>query len=482
MKKTIYNLVIAAMGAALLLPSSAGAASVNADIFNCSKITNQEVRLECFDELAETSNSSIGVPVPLQTPDTPSGDPISVTPKTYVSTKTSAKVMPAPAVAAESSAGMEATTAPEARAEVPVIAKSDSKDEVVVVMPVCPVPTPASSSRNGIPSEKTVMIEDMDFLPAVKGQDDNEYEFLYGQDRSPEGNVRYVITAEDAGASRVTVPRSPAEPPRKHVEINWNPAPKTKTYIVTKAPEDTGMPAGGKDVIYVRESEIRAAPPPSFETAKVTPVSMSASESVYASMDTEADDIDDIEVANALVTNRRDLTGNRMAFTSDQEPLIPRPERVSAASVSDEVISPPSYEGWLMFEEVNPLDDTKTISLLREAEGSSEQWGDVPYLVVRCKSKQTELYIIWHDYLGSNTRIVTRVGNHRAQTVNWGVSTDGTASFYPHSPISFIKDLNSSDRFVAQATPFNKTPVTAVFDLQGLNKAIKPLQKNCHWR
>lgn len=55
-------------------------------------------------------------------------------------------------------------------------------------------------------------------------------------------------------------------------------------------------------------------------------------------------------------------------------------------------------------------------------------------------------------------------------------------TFYPGSgAIGFIKELMDADRFVAQVTPYNDNPVTAIFDLTGLNQAVQPLQETCGW-
>jgi type VI secretion system protein VasI len=104
-------------------------------------------------------------------------------------------------------------------------------------------------------------------------------------------------------------------------------------------------------------------------------------------------------------------------------------------------------------------------------------------LIIRCKSNKTELYIKWYDYLGmDSTQVSTRVGNASAQKRSWGLSTDNTATFFPGSPIAFIKSLMSAEKFIAQVTPYSESPVTAVFDIRGLTEAIKPLQETCGWK
>ena len=38
--------------------------------------------------------------------------------------------------------------------------------------------------------------------------------------------------------------------------------------------------------------------------------------------------------------------------------------------------------------------------------------------------------------------------------------------------VAFIRELMAADRFVAQVTPYNESPVTAVFELTGLPTAV----------
>ena len=116
------------------------------------------------------------------------------------------------------------------------------------------------------------------------------------------------------------------------------------------------------------------------------------------------------------------------------------------------------------------------------ADSGNSRFGKRVFLILRCKSNKTELYIIWNDYLGNESDVLTRVGKAKATTRRWSLSTDSQSTFYPESPISFIKRLSASNTLVAQVTPYNESPVTAVFKLAGLGNAIAPLQQTCHWK
>ena len=130
---------------------------------------------------------------------------------------------------------------------------------------------------------------------------------------------------------------------------------------------------------------------------------------------------------------------------------------------------------WNVTVQTNPIDDSTTVVLSLIADSG------VRTLLVRCQSDKTELYIDWDDYLGSEASVLTRVGSQDAQTQRWELSSNSRATFHPGSPISFIKSLMDVDRLVVQVTPYNESPVTAIFDVRGLSNAATPLREVCDW-
>jgi type VI secretion system protein VasI len=135
---------------------------------------------------------------------------------------------------------------------------------------------------------------------------------------------------------------------------------------------------------------------------------------------------------------------------------------------------------WKVSVDVNPIDDSKTVTLVLDADSGKNRWGNPVFLVARCKSNTTDLYIGWNDYLGSEADVLTRVGDNKAVTQRWSMSTDKKASFH-RKPIPFLKEMLTSPKLVAQVTPYNESPVTAIFNTAGLKNAIKPLRETCSW-
>ena len=101
-------------------------------------------------------------------------------------------------------------------------------------------------------------------------------------------------------------------------------------------------------------------------------------------------------------------------------------------------------------------------------------------MVARCQSNKTNVYINWGEYLGREAIVLTRIGNNKANTSKWGISTDSKATFN-NKPITFLKTMSKSNKLVAQITPYNESPVTAIFDISGLDNALKPLRETCNW-
>tara|TARA_R110001583_G_scaffold31978_2_gene108998 strand:+ start:6083 stop:6697 length:615 start_codon:yes stop_codon:yes gene_type:complete len=137
---------------------------------------------------------------------------------------------------------------------------------------------------------------------------------------------------------------------------------------------------------------------------------------------------------------------------------------------------------WSVRDERNPIDDTRTVSLSLIADSGASKWDKPVVLFVRCQSNETDMFIVWNDYLGMGTsRVTARVGSARAETKSWLNSTDNQATFYPSSVIGYVKKMMASPSFVAQVTPYNESPVTVTFDLTGMSNALAPLRETCKW-
>ena len=133
---------------------------------------------------------------------------------------------------------------------------------------------------------------------------------------------------------------------------------------------------------------------------------------------------------------------------------------------------------WRVSREINPLDDSETVTLILTADSGENYLGKKVYLVVRCRSSEISMYIGWDNYLGREAYVTSRIGTEKAVKNKWSLSTDSQATF-DNQPTSTIKAMLGNKKYIAQVTPYNESPVTAIFDITGIDNAVKPLIDVC---
>lgn len=133
---------------------------------------------------------------------------------------------------------------------------------------------------------------------------------------------------------------------------------------------------------------------------------------------------------------------------------------------------------WQVSRKINPIDDSETATLILYADSGENYLGKKVYLVIRCQSSEVNLYIGWNNYLGSKALVTTRVGSKKAVKRYWPLSTDSQSSF-AENPKKLINQMLGKQKFIAQVTPYNDSPVTAVFDISGIDIAVKPIIDVC---
>ena len=118
---------------------------------------------------------------------------------------------------------------------------------------------------------------------------------------------------------------------------------------------------------------------------------------------------------------------------------------------------------WHVSIDVNPIDDSKTVTMLLLADSGQNRFGEKVALFARCSSRSTDFWINWNDYLGNdNPWVLSRIGSHEAETKPWNQSTNNQATFH-RNPVEFLKAMLLANKFVAQVTPYNENPTTAIF-------------------
>lgn len=137
---------------------------------------------------------------------------------------------------------------------------------------------------------------------------------------------------------------------------------------------------------------------------------------------------------------------------------------------------------WHTSTSTDPLTDKAIYVATLDADSGRGRFGEGIDMVVRCAKGETDLYINWESFLGTDGISLTyRVGKAKAVKSTWLVSTDNKSSFYPGSPVSTLKAMIDTDSFVANVTPYSESPVTATFDTSGAKEALSDIRTACKW-
>jgi type VI secretion system protein VasI len=145
---------------------------------------------------------------------------------------------------------------------------------------------------------------------------------------------------------------------------------------------------------------------------------------------------------------------------------------------------------WVVREEKSKIDDTTNVTLhLKSIEPVRNQYGIKKQIdiVINCREKKTDLYIVFGGYFMSSVQnygeVTYRIDKKPAVTKHFTESTDHEAlGLGGANSISFIKSLFGGSTLFIRATPFNQSSVSAEFNISGLQEAIKPLSKACGWK
>jgi len=108
-------------------------------------------------------------------------------------------------------------------------------------------------------------------------------------------------------------------------------------------------------------------------------------------------------------------------------------------------------------------------------------------MMVRCMENTTSVYFSSECHVASGFsgygNVEYRVNDKKAVKKGFQASTDNSALglWSGRSSIPFIKSLLGGKRLLIRFTPFNESPVTASFDISGIDTAVQSLRKACNW-
>ena len=66
-------------------------------------------------------------------------------------------------------------------------------------------------------------------------------------------------------------------------------------------------------------------------------------------------------------------------------------------------------DAWVVSDEIDPIDDSKTITLLTKSQSGENNYGEKIDLIVRCNSSKVDVYLNWDVFLGTDISVTTRI-------------------------------------------------------------------------
>jgi type VI secretion system protein VasI len=163
------------------------------------------------------------------------------------------------------------------------------------------------------------------------------------------------------------------------------------------------------------------------------------------------------------------------------------------ASGRTPVASAPSVStrNWSVEIEKSEFKDTTDVYMRTESLGSvqcnSYSGPETVTLLMRCKENTTSFFLSAGCHFASGHggygNVEYRIDDRPAGKKGFTESTNNKALglWNGSKAIPFIKKLLGKERLLVRFTPYAQNPMTAEFNVSGIDEAIKPLRKACNW-
>ena len=103
-------------------------------------------------------------------------------------------------------------------------------------------------------------------------------------------------------------------------------------------------------------------------------------------------------------------------------------------------------------------------------------------LIIRCKSDDTEIFISTPEFVSDNSQFVKfKFDSGPIIEEYWHGGSGGTSLFpaIPSITKLTLQNLSSHSKYIVNYEPYQKIPVSSVFDLQAHRQDIKKMLSNC---
>ena len=172
------------------------------------------------------------------------------------------------------------------------------------------------------------------------------------------------------------------------------------------------------------------------------------------------------------------------------------------SSSSTQNTAPAMTDKWRMSESRSPMDDSVIViaSLDSEDKINGPVQSTQPTLMIRCKEKKTEVYLVTGVAASIETSygggmkcyhtVRIRLDREEPTLTAWDDSTDHHTLFLRsltldpmsfHDAVPFAKQLSKASTLTLEFTPFDSSPATVRFDLRGGESHVTKVGEACGW-
>lgn len=164
--------------------------------------------------------------------------------------------------------------------------------------------------------------------------------------------------------------------------------------------------------------------------------------------------------------------------------LLSRVRTESASAIGNAPKS--NRQGWQVTEETSQMDGSKTVVLALDAENEIKGWlkSTRPALVIRCRERKIDVYanlgVAANPEVGRYNEYTVRIklDDQPAVRQRWGSSTDNEALF-SRNGAALAGQISNAKKMLLEFTPFNASPATVQFNVEGLEKHLPKVRSAC---
>lgn len=158
------------------------------------------------------------------------------------------------------------------------------------------------------------------------------------------------------------------------------------------------------------------------------------------------------------------------------------PARLLAQSSDSSNASKLAPARWIPHDERDPITDAHNVGTMTfdVAQDRSTPILRARALMLRCQAGKLEAIIDFATFLGHDgDRVVTRIDSLKPEREKWSLATNEHGVFYGGDVRRLLERLSGASRYAAQVIPYHSGPLTAIFDVTGVDSATAPVLAAC---